>query len=235
MNITRDDVIQIVKEIVRLWPYSKCTQPDTFAIVDNASQLESDNLGKTYQDYLNGHFWSRSWVLSGADPNKLKKAYPMILLEQKNATRETFDDRETCWEWWFVLADIPDCVTCGDCNRSKDTIDTELQVMALSLTDYLSQIKLITFDNTHLVWTTTQQAQKYITDGLYSTYTVDSIDITQYIRNSVFNVSPGSLGLTDSARSAIFSLTICSCVDTPTSLSTFTGADAVATTKCKTC
>lgn len=235
MQITRQDVINIVREIVRLWPYEKCTQPDTFAVVDNVSDLESDNLGKVYNDYMNGHFWSRSWVLSGASRNKLNKKYPIVILEQKNVSRQYFDDADTCWEWWFVIADIPDCISCGDCNRSKDTIDTELQHTALKLIEYISHIKLYKFDADIFVWTTAAQAQKYIDDEVYDSYEEQCGSIVNHIQNTPFQIRPGSLGLTDAARSVIFSLTVCSCVGQPMPLTTFTGVDIAGETKCKTC
>lgn len=235
MILTRQDIIDISREIVRLWPWSECTQPDTFAVVDHIGQLESSNLGKTYQDYLNGHFWSRDWINSGARTESLCKTYPMLILEQKEVIKTEPFDKEACWEWWFVFADIPDCVNCGNCNRTKDEIDNQLQIIGLNFLKYLEQIKLITFDSSIPLWTTTSQAEKYISDGVYTSYTVNCHDIIPYIDTNQFRMAPGSLGLTDGARSIIFSLTFCSCVSDPTPLGVTSEVPTVASTRCESC
>lgn len=81
--LTLRDIYGIFRMIVAQYPYDKCGGLHTFATFDQRTDLDAENLNKSYRDYLDGTFWARRWYLGGANPNTLKKEYGILTLEHK--------------------------------------------------------------------------------------------------------------------------------------------------------
>ena len=64
--ITIQDIYGIFRQIVIDFPYHKTRRLNTFAILDDRTEFNAENFEKKYEQYVNGFFWSRSWVAAGA-------------------------------------------------------------------------------------------------------------------------------------------------------------------------
>ena len=61
--ITLTEVFAILKKIVVNYPYQEEGGLNTFVIFDERADLNTETLGKSYEDYLAGSFWARDWYL----------------------------------------------------------------------------------------------------------------------------------------------------------------------------
>lgn len=124
-KLTKKDIINIFRQIVEDFPYLPCKQLDTFALVDGDDAFSTTNLKKTYEDYQAGFFWSRSWVLAGADPNTLCATYPALILEHKKSTYDNIRDDSVCHEFYLLVTDLLDCGDC-ECKRTPDQVKCDV-------------------------------------------------------------------------------------------------------------
>jgi len=53
-------------------------------LIDSDPDLISQAFGANYSDYVQGHFYSRTWEAAGADPSNMRGAFPLIMLEQRS-------------------------------------------------------------------------------------------------------------------------------------------------------
>lgn len=81
--MTYNSFIQVLRNIVVFWPYESTGRVNCFATFKERADINHSTFGKTYQDYLEGYFWSRRWVLDGAPKNQMERSYGAILVEHK--------------------------------------------------------------------------------------------------------------------------------------------------------
>lgn len=137
MNPSPETLNAILRDIVTRWPYSKCTQLDTYVMNDSSSKFNDTNFGMGYNDYKAGYFWSRAWVNGGANRDNLAGKFPA--LAHQSFSTEPDEDTETnnyTQTGSILVIDQYDCEDCGECNRtqwevSKDTKSILMSVMAL--------------------------------------------------------------------------------------------------------
>lgn len=86
--------------------------------------MMKSNLDKTFEDYLEGSFWARDWEAGGADPNELKREFPLTLLETPELK---IVNQEECRKYALTVIGQYDCKDCKGCNRTKEQVgcDTE--------------------------------------------------------------------------------------------------------------
>lgn len=214
MKISRKDVIDVLFLIVKAWPYGGW-RPDTIAVVDNAAALESTTLGKTYNDYLHGTFWSRKWVMANAPQSTMSKSYPLVAIEQKVIKRRSIHDKQFCYDFWVSVLDVPDCDDC-----TEDNTDELIQRAALDLTSYLKEVVAATVTypdgTTAEIWATGPILAKMRSDGLITAYRLlcDGFD-TFVSDGSDLNVTASDLGMSEGARGVTIRLQVCTCVVQP--------------------
>jgi len=79
----RATIIDIFKQIVIDMEYDPELQINSFSTVDDGIDLKHVSFEKTYEDFNEGSFWSRTWVNQGADSNEIKGEFPLLFIEQR--------------------------------------------------------------------------------------------------------------------------------------------------------
>lgn len=100
--------LQVVKDMAYDPPY----QIDTFRLNENNPDFSSSSYGSTYQDYLSGAFWSRTFEHGGANPNEFCGGYPVLMAETDSMTIESLEDNRIAIEYWFLVVDKIPCEAC---------------------------------------------------------------------------------------------------------------------------
>ena len=238
--MTKEVIKEIFRNIVRTWPDTGCSRPNTFFIIDDGTEFETENLKATYRDYERGDFWSRDWVLSGAHPDELRKQYPIVGIEQKRVSGEDMFVRSVCYEYWVVIVDQPDCPDCPEeCQRTKDEVDSDLFANAVILLQELKNYKLYSVNKDSVImdmWLTPEQVSYMLSEGIITEANEQCRDIRLNIQSSPLDIRSTSLGLTDGARAVSFSISFCDCpVYKPDFDYSFVAPAEKGTTKCSTC
>lgn len=104
---TLETFYSIVKQAVVDMDYLLGVQVNTFGLVDESPDLLGHSFGYSFGDFENGFFWSRRWVLSGADPNTINAEFPAIFVELEDTDLKTGAHRIS-----FVLVDKIECENC---------------------------------------------------------------------------------------------------------------------------
>lgn len=208
-NMTKEDIINLAREVAIRYPLI-----GTFTVVDSSADFEATNTNRTYEDYTNGLFWSRDWVLEGAPHDRLRKQYPILGVELKRVQKASIYDKTSCWEMWVLIADQVGCDTC-DSKKGKEQVDFALLDMALN---YVQELVKYGVDDTgfHIIDPGTSCFRDMIfEDGPLDIKVVD-------------------LGLADKVRGVSFPLKFCNCVQDQV-YRNFDIPKPIAITKCASC
>lgn len=211
---TKLEFVGILLEIVKRLPYHACTQVDTFAIVDDLLDFDTKNLGKSFDDYLLGTFWSRSWENSGAVASDLSKDYPIVAIEQKTIQLENVFSKEKCYKFWINVLDIPDCEDCkAECKRSVDQIDCDVTETLQSILNELSKYHWYKFamvgdTEASFAWLSENYVAANIDDFQVQQ---QLMDLKSFIPEEPAKIMSVDFGLKDGARAVNISLTLCTC------------------------
>lgn len=214
ISITAATIIDVWKQIVIDYPLTKCKTIHTFATSDDGKILQHNAaLGKSYKDYLNGTFWSRDWIMSGANPNDIKKQYPVLALEIMNIKTKgdlMISPFQTCQKFYIVLADQVDCPNCPEeCNRTVEQIDIDIQEMILNAFREFLTYRLYEVNDNEMVWLPLGKAEKLIQEGNLLRETRWAIE-TELINSNIEFKKWGKDY--DKIRGIGFSFEICSCL-----------------------
>ena len=77
------EFFNVSRDAVKHWPSAPAWgRMNTFSYLIRRADLVESALGRSYDDYLKGYFWSRDWVLGGADPDKMEKEYGILAIEK---------------------------------------------------------------------------------------------------------------------------------------------------------
>lgn len=223
VTITPAHVQAMFLNITKGYPFNECRQPDTFAVIDSQDAFEADNLGLTYQDYLDGTFWSRNWVQQGADANTLCKKYPIVSIEIKTAYLKDVCRNEYCFKAWLVIADVPDCGNCKDnCKRTVAELDKDLMItMQTFLKEMLRYVYVICViegaGNPDVVgWFTPEEAAQIQIDNVCLTFQACHDLCTVLTDQGRVDINIADLANSDNARAVVASLTFCGCNEVET-------------------
>lgn len=115
-------IIQIFNKIARTYPQSECGGINGFGTLHDGA-IMSDNIGKTYEDYQKGFFWSRQWEENGALKDDLSLEYPALFIEYKKSKIPSLMEIKMCDDLYVLVVDNPDCPDCPkECSRNRDEI-----------------------------------------------------------------------------------------------------------------
>jgi hypothetical protein len=82
--LTLTNFYGIFLDIVKSWPIEAgANRLNTFSILEDGADREQPTLGRTYEDFLAGAYWSRSWDHGGRDKSKLKRDNGILMIELK--------------------------------------------------------------------------------------------------------------------------------------------------------
>lgn len=139
-------------EAVRYYPCpnTKCNYPETFAVLEDNTNLDSSNLTKRFVDFDKGFFFSRAWEARNRDPNQVTFDYPVVgakyyasTLNSIKAKTIQVKDNVTlgCYD---VLQNNckPDC--CGE--RAKHEIERECLETLINVISYLNNVVVAEID-----------------------------------------------------------------------------------------
>ena len=240
MELTRQDFINIFRQIVIAYPYDPCKQINTFVVADSIADFETANLNKTYLDFQTGSFWSRKWVLQGADPNKLCKQYPILALENKVSTKKDIFSKTTCSTWWVSILDVPDCPDCkSECKRTWVQVDQDLVRMIDIVIAEFSKFNLYTITvngEEQSAWATQEQIDYWVTEGQIESYQVECTGAEVVIEPEAVEIRSTDIGATDKARAVALSIKFCECIEEELVFNYITvSPKQVSRTKCTIC
>lgn len=243
-TITPKMVQDMFLNIVKGYPFHECRQIDTFAVIDTQEQIQIDNLKLTYEDYLTGTFWSRSWVNKGADANEMCRKYPMTTVEIKQGYLKDPCKSESCFRTWLVISDIPDCGNCkDDCKRTIAELDKDLFKMMYTILKEMRIYKYVLCviegaGNPDIAgWFTPADAAQIAIDNTCMTFQ-DCHDICTVLTDQArVDISIADLANADNARAVVASLLFCGCEDVEADAFNYTDSfpDELSNTKCKDC
>lgn len=158
INLDKKTVKEIVRKVVMATPYTPCSTPNAFAFVSTVQGLTSSNLGKTYKDYLAGDFWARDWVAAGANPDELKREFPLTLLEHSFAKVR---EKEVCRTYALSVVDVYDCEECGECNRTQMQVSCDtMALLRVLLNEVLLFEKYADVEKDIIAWLPPHQAEQ---------------------------------------------------------------------------
>ena len=136
MTIT--DFYEAIKKIVRTYPTMqlKCWQPQAFAVLPEASDLNSPNLGKVICDKNRPYFYSKLWEAKGFTPNAIEYEFPLVVIYEENIVKKkAFSNiSKSCYSITLSVLDQykEDCgkLGCVGCaNRTKMEIYNDTEVI----------------------------------------------------------------------------------------------------------
>ena len=117
-TISVKDITDIWRQIVIDFPLTKNSTGtiNTFGVVDNRNDSQHAALGMNYNDYLNGEFWARDWVKSGANPNTMKKDFPVLMMETSDFVAKEINPPiiKGCQQFYIAVEDLIECETCDE-------------------------------------------------------------------------------------------------------------------------
>lgn len=126
---TLETFYNIVRQAVIDMDYLPGVQINTFALVDQSPDLMGQSFGYEFNDYLNGFFWSRRWVLGDASPNTICGEYPALFIELTGS-----DVEDGTHEISIVLVDKIECETCPpEVVRTGPAVESNLRRAARAL------------------------------------------------------------------------------------------------------
>ncbi len=127
--------------------YDKALQINSFAVIDEGIDLKHNSFGKTYEDYLEGTFWSRTWVNGGASAQDIKGEFPLLFIEQKLLTMEAIDSNDLTLPFYFVVVDKIACDACPPgLTRTSEEVLANTLVMLRRVFKELMNYKLFAYD-----------------------------------------------------------------------------------------
>lgn len=110
--MTLADLKAIFLQAVQDMAYIEHQQINTIYIIDRHPDIRQDSLGATYQDFLNGDFWARDWVYSGASRDNLRASWPILIVEQADPEAECIDSIDMIYPFDVMIIDKIGCNNC---------------------------------------------------------------------------------------------------------------------------
>lgn len=163
--MTAETFLQILRQIVIDFPHSDTRQLNSMALVYDWPDLRTPSWGKTYADYLAGHFYSRSWENAGADPDTISGQFPALFIEPGdvivNSARLNNSKYKTNLFTLLFVAQ-KDCEGCQI--RSAETVRQNLLQMIQAFFEELQTYSLVTIDSIDM-WLSSGRLQYLIDEG----------------------------------------------------------------------
>jgi len=103
-------LLQIVKDV----GYEAGLRVNAYASVDNFPDLRAPAFGKSYEDALEGRYWSRDWHHGGKDSANMVAEFPALFVEWRNVELGHPSDLEGSTPFNLYLVDKIVCDTCPD-------------------------------------------------------------------------------------------------------------------------
>lgn len=170
----------------------------TFAVLQNYFDLNTENLGRNIASKGKPFFWSREWARSGFNPSKVSYNYPLMgVIETGYSIQNPFRSRSMCHSLEIVFLDkVRD--NCGQC--IKDELLEELYIRtkkyAISFLTFLKELNVMP-DDTFVFGSVTGYDAKKTSSWQKELRFKTNIDVQLYSSN------------TDNLHGVVLSLNLC--------------------------
>lgn len=173
--ITFKDYIQLFNNAVRFYPATEgksWLQPQSFAVLDSVTTLQSPNLGKYICDKGKPFFYSRIWEQTRYNPSRLEYRTPLVVLyENAGDYKKLFTNKsETTYNFEICILDRHGAEDCKKVNceegksRSIYEIYSDTEQMIYNIVSYISDCAVYTMlDGSEVLRNVQHNA--YIDDG----------------------------------------------------------------------
>lgn len=242
MQLTKTDIRKIILKAVQRYPTLICGGVNSFASIQSMADLkdiDTSNAKKIYDDYLKNLFWSRTWDLTGANPNTLKREFPTLATIFTNSS--ILHLSHNCVTVTLALLDSEDCRDCTDiCKRPSEIIADDCETTLVNILQYLATFKKFAIEMpngaTIETWDTAGYIQESITIGDIVSASVIN-EIANHIDfNMRFDISPFNVENTQGLIGKTVRLTFCGCqLDNISFATQMPKINRIGTTHCSTC
>lgn len=236
-----DMIYALLCKVIKQYPESECKQINSFGIQNDRGDHNSPNFNKSKDDYNNGHFFARKWVLEGAVKGDVCIDYPLGHVEHTKTIFNDLEKRDACAELWLGVSDIYECSTCP-CHKTRQQVLIDTKEMLLQWLYELSahvQYEIIDGDDVHYTWMTPAEYEQCVED-LQEEF--DAINTTGKCLGDDIQIVNGSIGKWGRGVSAnnvegwAIQIRICGCVCEPEDFNyQKTEIKEIPTTVCATC
>lgn len=100
---------------------------NTFAVIDNRSDLTPDNLNATVRDGRIAHFWGRRWEASGKDPASIQVDYSLLFLRHLDSE---VSGSSICTNVEIGLVSLPECEGCATSRNETEIAKDNVRVLS---------------------------------------------------------------------------------------------------------
>lgn len=160
--MTIEIFLQILRQIVIDYPHSdEGRQMQSYALVYDWPDLRTPSWGKTYQDYLAGHFWARAWENAGANPDTIAGQFPALFVEPGDVSVSQSPEVDVN-RFTLLFVAQKDCEGCGV--RSAEEVRHNLVAMIKAFFEELGTYSKITIDDVDM-WASSGRREYLITEG----------------------------------------------------------------------
>lgn len=129
--MTAAEINAIMLQVVQDMAYEPGYQVNTIALVDGIPDIRHESFNQKYEDFVAGHFWSRTWVNQGADPDGIKAEYPAMFVENRTASQECLDTQDIQYQWDVLIIDKLECPDCNKLGRDRTGAETKAAVLVM--------------------------------------------------------------------------------------------------------
>ena len=232
-------IFEILLRIVKQMPYTEgLRQLKTFAVVQKLDFI-SEVLESVQEDLGKGLFWSRDWVANGANENKRKREYPMLLVRRLSIipNQDRTATNKYCQRFAVAIADIDNADECIDCKRNIEEIKTDvfkiLHIVKKELLKY-AKYSVVINSTTQDTWATQSEIDYMLTEGIISNATPKNNYLYNYIK-SISDFQFFDIGI-DNGHAIQFFFDLCGCETTDVSMNySYKDSDVLPIIECKTC
>ena len=168
--MTEERFYQLLAEATMIQPEKDliCKTPQTFAVINDFSDLNTPNLGKTYEDVRNGFFYSREWIAKGESDDNISWAYPLVCIEFFNLKPSVQNNYAVYSFTLRALDKERDFCSDDKCSRrNQHQIESDTTKIVFNVISYLSTVQKAVVNDTpenyyskyYLEWLRTQPEQ----------------------------------------------------------------------------
>jgi len=218
--ITFEEFLGVCKETVMFWPSSPAWgRLNTFSYLDKGSDIAESALGRSFDDYQEGFFWARDWVLSGASPSRMEKEYGILAVESKEVNVDPDFTNQVVRPVTINILILRDCEECKTNYRPVMEVQEEVVKAFRTLLERFNgvfefEVQPVT-GGPYKTWMTTTQAQYYLANrpGEITSISQMGDSLMSYIQPERGNwqVFPTNWQLGDNVIGAAMNITISTC------------------------
>ena len=226
--MTVEIFLQILRQIAIDFPHHTTRQLNSMALVYDWPDLRTPSWGKTYVDYLAGHFYSRAWENGGANPDTIHGQFPALFVEPGDVTANNIGSTKTN-RFTLLFVAQKDCQDCEV--RSAEAVRQDLLVLIQAFFEELHTYNRVTIDD----------ADMWLSSGRLAYLIDEGAEVDQYHEMIGAYLEPGEyriknwLGMPDLVG-AYVEIELETCEETEIEFTyEHPVIDALAVVKCKTC